>query len=313
MKALKFELEVPFWCSFGEFSSLNIKLSYPFPPLTTLFGLIQNALGKPALHNIKDDNLHKKIMKEYIGDFNKLKFSIIINNSGEKIEDYLNIHKGNREKEKLEDQLGKYLKKWIKDSPFNKEINKNIKVLKKYSFNYYILNNLDNNSEFDSVYQEILELDSNILTKINDYWDISSKGIKNYEINKIWLKTQINRQRLISPSFSIYILSNDENSEFSLKNIKDSLENPKRPLYLGENDDVVNILNISLVDIKKNKSSHISSVLPGLYSNTELVNIPSNLKFDIEKDYLTLCSIPKGKLDCEVDCFTYCGENFVFL
>ena len=57
MEALKFDLEVPFWCSFGDFSTLNIKLSYPFPPLTTLFGLIQNSMGKLAIHSLNNSKL----------------------------------------------------------------------------------------------------------------------------------------------------------------------------------------------------------------------------------------------------------------
>ena len=134
----------------------------------------------------------------------------------------------------------------------------------------------------------------------------------NFNINKIWLSTQINRQRLINPIFSIYITSDDD-GEFSLENIKNSLNNPKRPLYLGESDDVVNILNLSIVNIDESVSSNISSILPNLYSNSQLVKIPYNLKFNNNEDNFLLCSIPNSKLDKPVDCFTYNGENFVFL
>ena len=37
---------------------------------------------------------------------------------------------------------------------------------------------------------------------------------------------------------------------------------------------------MSIVDINESSSSKISSVLPGLYSNCELVKVPTNLKFD---------------------------------
>ena len=79
MKALRFDLEVPFWCSFGDFSSLNIKLSYPCPPLPTLFGLIQNAMGKEAIHNIHNKNIQKKLINQYIKDFKSMVFPACAN------------------------------------------------------------------------------------------------------------------------------------------------------------------------------------------------------------------------------------------
>lgn len=312
MEALKFDLEIPFWCSFGDFSSLNIKLSYPFPPLPTLFGLIQNALGKPALHLIKDKTVMKKLMKQYVEDFNHLNFSIIINNSGELVEDYVNIHKGNR-KDRIEDNLKKLLDNFIKNKEYQSEIKKNISILKKFEFYKFLISETFGNDKFKVIYDRVKDIDSLIIDEICNYWNYNTSGFKNYEINKIWLSTQINRQRLINPSFSIVLTSDVEEGEFSLSNIKKSLINPKRPLYLGESDDIVDILNISLIEINESYSSEISSVLPGLYSNSELIKIPCSLKFDKENEFLKLCSIPNGKLDKSVDCFNYNGENFVFL
>lgn len=311
MKALRFDLKVPFWSSFGDFSSLNIKLSYPCPPLTTLFGLIQNALGKEALYNIDNKRLQNKIKKQYIEDFNNLKFSIIINYSGELIEDYVNIHKGSREKEKIEENLRKKLKEFIENSPYENILKENISEMKKFSFYEFILNK-NNNEDYKVIYEDILQYEENLIDEITNYWNDFSSPKDIYNINKIWLSTQINRQRLIEPEYSIYILSENDD-EFSLENIMSALNNPKRSLYLGESDDVVDILNISLVDINATKSSCISSIIPGLYSNSELIKIPISLKFDTENDYYALCSIPKGEIDTVIDCYEYNGENFVFL
>lgn len=309
MQALRFDLEVPFWCSFGDYSSLNIKLSYPCPSLTTLFGLIQNALGKEALHNIDDTKLQNKIKKQYIESFNKLKFSIIINDSGMLVEDYVNIHKGNRERDKVEDSLKKNLDKLIEGHPNEDNIKKIMKHIKKYSFYEYLL---DNNGKFDDIYSQVINYEESLIDEIIKYWEDFSDPKNRYNINKVWLSTQINRQRLIEPKYSIYILSNDD-KDFSLKNIENALKNPKRPLYLGESDDVVDILNISMVNIKKTTSSSISSVIQGLHSNSDLIKLPTNLKFNTEKDYYTLCSIPKGEIDNIIECYEYDGEKFVFL
>ena len=311
MKALKFDLEVPFWCSFGDFSSLNIKLSYPCPPLPTLFGLIQNAMGKEAIHNIHNKNIQKKLINQYIKDFNSLKFSIIVKESGELIEDYVNIHKGNREKETRENNFKKILEDLIKDTENYNEIKPFINEIKKYSF-YEFLKYESEDEEYDKILNVLTESDENLPKIILDYWNQFEHKVDNYHINKFWLSTQINRQRLINPLFSIYIISENDD-EFALENIKNALLNPKRPLYIGESDDLVNILNISIVEINSTASSSISSIIPGIYQNSDLVKLPTHLKFDKNHEFFTVCSIPKGELNEAVECYECNGENFVFL
>ena len=310
MKALRFDLEIPFWCSFSDFSSLNIKLSYPFPPLTTLFGLIQNALGKEALHNIDEKKVQNRLKKQYIEDFNHLKFSIIINKSGELIEDYVNIHKGSRENENYQNNLKKKLEDFIKNHTNENEIKTHLNKLKNYSFYQFLLDK--QNEDYIKIYDEIIEYDKTIIDEILNYWGNLFHTYDYYNFKKIWLSTQINKQRIIEPNYSVYILSDDD-EEFSLENLLEALTNPKRTLNLGESDDIVNILNISIVEIFDSKSSSISSIIPGIYSNSELIKIPTNLKFNFENEYYTLCSIPNGDLDKEINCYEYKGENFVFL
>lgn len=311
MEAIRFELDVPFWCSFGDYSSLNIKSSYPFPPLTTLFGIIQNALGIPAIHCIDNKNVKKNLQNECLKNFNNLKFSIIIKDSGEFVEDYVNIHKGNRYKETPENELRNFLNNFIKEKSYKEEIKSEISDLKKFEF-YKFLSSEYFNEQFSSLLNKVNNLDSDIIFEIKKFWESKIDGIKNYDINKIWISTQINRERIINPSFIVYITSDNDN-EFSLSNIRDALLNPKRPLYIGESDDIVDIVNISLVNLEETISSSISSVLPGLFSNSELIKIPSHLKFDKGNEYLSLCSIPKGELDQCINCFSYKGENIVFL
>ena len=306
MEALKFDLEIPFWCSFSDFSSLNIKLSYPCPPISTIFGLIQNALGKISLHCIDNKKVYKKMEKQYIVDFNNLKFAILIKNSGELIEDYLNIHKGNR-KDGYERDLEVILKKLIKGHQYEKEIKKYIKKISKYSFFHKLTLN---SNEIDEIVDNIIEYDESVIDFIKNYW--SSPNIK-FNYNKIWLSTQINKQRLINPCFSFYLISDDKTGEFCLENIKRYLIDPKRPLYIGESDDIVIIDNISIVDIEKNISSSIDSIVPGIYQNSNLIKLPTNIKFDISKDNFTLCSIPNGDIGSPIECYEYDGENFVFI
>lgn len=315
MKALRFDMEIPYWCSFGDFSSLNIKLTYPFPPLTTLFGMIQNAMGKVALHNINNKKEHKRIEKKYIENFNNLKFAIIIKDNGEVIEDYTNIHKGNRQQEKYENELKDKLKHIFKENDLDE---KDFKNIHKYNFYNYLINGSINKKDLEE-YKKIKifcdkEEYKDILNTIIDYWIEHSNGVLGYNLNKKWISTQIHRQMIINPSYSIYIISND-NDEFSLDNIYRYLKNPLRPLYIGESNDAVTLLNMKIVEIVENKSSEIASVLPDLHSNSELIKVPINLKYnkDSTKDIYEICSIPKGTLYENINCYTFKGENFVFL
>ncbi|WP_305513803.1 hypothetical protein [Methanobrevibacter sp. V14] len=239
-------------------------------------------------------------------DFNKLKFSIIVKNSGELIEDYLNIHKGNR-KDKFEGNLKEELSILIKNHHHENEIKNKIKEISKYSFFINLSNRNDNN--LNEIENMIRWYDASLINYIQDYW---FDPIINFNYNKQWLNTQINKQRLINPYFSIYLISEDISGEFSLNNIKNSLINPKRPLYLGESDDIVNIINISIVEINENNSSKVISIVPGIYQCSDLIKLPINIKFDNSKESLTICSIPKGDLGESIKCYEYNDENFVF-
>jgi len=357
MKALKFDLEIPFWCSFADFGSLNIKLTYPFPPPTTIFGLIQNAMQLPALHTLNHLNSKnvKEVKKSYINSFNHLKFAIILEGNGEKIEDFVNIHKGSRQQENLESDLEKILKYFVEDLNLNKNQLKKINIaklkLKKFHEHYKGFINVSNadkkvfNDSINSIREyscetifNIIETfwDTNIRGKkgfyINGKWISTSqfklensnkKGLKTsyqegslFNLNKQWVSTQIHRQRILNPKFRVYICSEENDDFWGLNNIFNVLKNPKRPLYIGESDDVVNILNLEIVELNENKhNSKIHSVLPGIYANSELVKIPIKLKYDIDhpNNHYKICSIPKGDINESIESYSHNGENIVFL
>ncbi len=328
MKVIRADLEVPFWCSFSEYGTVNIRPTYPFPPPTTLFGLIQNALQKPALHDLNGEE-KKGIASQYLENYSKLDFAIIIQEKGEKIDDYLNIHKGSRELEgfeaSLKEELQNKLDKLDLLEEDKKKLNKELNKLKRKNFMDNLVK-MDENKELQKKDEKqmlglinlINETEADeLITHIQRFWESSKRGINGYNLNKKWINTQINRQRLVGPKYTIYIRSNDQNGEYSIENIYKHLKNPKRPLYLGESDDIVNINNIAILEINDSEivSSKIDSAIPGVYANSQLVKIPIKLKNDIpdEKGHNLICSIPKGKLEQEKSCFESEGENIVFL
>lgn len=275
MKVLKFDVEIPYWCSFKQFGTVNIQQTYPFPPPPTIFGMIQNALGK--------------LQKDYNG-FEKLNFAIIVRNESEKLDDYSNIMKGNREQKSSRSALRDELSSKFKDVE---------KQLKKEGLNEEKIN--EKKKEYE-----------------RRFWDEKRNKLGAYAIEKIWMKTQVTRQKLINPKYSIFLKSHD-NAEHSLKNISEALRYPKRPLYLGESDDfvIINMNKDGIMDAgnKEIQSSQIKSVIPGIHMNSHVVKIP-NTKREQEntaKEGSIIVSIPKGDIGKPISCYEIDGENIVFL
>jgi len=328
MKVIRADLDVPFWCSFSEYGTVNIRPTYPFPPPTTLFGLIQNALQKPALHDL-DKEERKGITLKYLDGYSKLDFAIIIQENGEKIDDYLNIHKGSREIEGFESSLKEELQEKLDELDLLEEdkeiLKKELNKLKRKNFTENLAKMIKNEKllgkdekQIESLMNLVKEVEAvELITYVQRFWKSFENGINGYNLNKKWISTQINRQRLIGPKYTIYLRSTDPNGEYSLENVYNHLKNPKRSLYLGESDDIVNINNLEMkeIDDRLLPSSKIDSIIPGVYANCKLVKVPIKLKNDIpdEKGHNLICSIPQGELEQEISCFESEGETIVFL
>lgn len=279
MDVLKFDLRVPFWCSFKYFGTVNIQQTYSFPPPPTIFGMIQNALGKTIIPKTKEKRINE--------GYENLNFGIVIRQLGEKLDDYTNIMKGNRDQKKSREALEDKLKK---------ETKKRAKELKKEG--------LSEKEIEDNIKEEEI--------KFRKKW---KDKIGKYDIDKKWMRTQIRRQRLIAPYYTIYVTSKDDN-EFSLENISKALKNPKRPLYLGENDDLVSVKlrGNGIVEAKTGiYSKNIKSIIPGIYENSTLEKIPISVGETKNTVNKITVSIPKDEINKSISCIDINGENIVFL
>ena len=335
MKLLKFDIEVPFWCSFGEFGTLNIQQTYPLVHPPALFGLIQNALGKPAIHTIPDEIAKEKYTAEMLDSYKKLSFAIIVRSKGERIDDYTNILKGQRSQE-IETKEG--------------EFSKNI-IAKIKSFGFYSQLSDDKKKEFDKKVKPVInrlkigeiepladllkligELDvsgnklknvetgmNETLNEVRSYWGSLSET-RIYEIKRKWMRTQIVTQKLVSPRYTIFLKSGDLQGEYSLENISKYLRDPKRPLYLGKSDDLVSVLlkGDGIMESNGVQRSNISSIVPGIHAGCQIIEIPIKIRNDIPgntntKNFKMTCSIPLSNLKHEVPCESVEGDNIVFL
>ncbi|MFZ3060845.1 MAG: CRISPR-associated protein Cas5 [Candidatus Methanoperedens sp.] len=299
MQVLKFEVEIPYWCSFKQFGTVNIQQTYPFPPPPTIFGMIQNALGKPQ--------------KDYTG-YEKLKFAVIVRDGGEKLDDYSNIMKGNRGLDRLEPILQRRIKTKLKMLNKNELNDKTITEISKKLMKYGIRKN-DVNEFLSKNYLFSTNEIEEMFYLMNNYW--SSTSMK-YEKEKIFNRTQVTRQKLINPKDTIFIKSDDA-GEHSLINISEALRHPKRPLYLGESDDfvIININKNGIIDVdnKEIQSSQIKSVIPDIHMNSHVVKIPNTTREqeNTAKEGSIIVSIPKGDIGKPISCYEIDGENIVFL
>jgi len=111
------------------------------------------------------------------------------------------------------------------------------------------------------------------------------------------------REFLVNPSYRCYLIGEDE----TIEEIEVKLEDPERPLYIGQSDDLVNISNISMFDTEETKSKEVWSVIEGVYPGCEIVRIPYKFRKDGKYLFTKTVSIPFNvpiKLDEKTDCYT---------
>jgi len=116
------------------------------------------------------------------------------------------------------------------------------------------------------------------------------------------------RTFLVNPKYRIYLLG----EEALIKNIAEKINNPSRPLYLGQSDDLVDIENVKILEVKKTMSSEIHSVIEGIHENCEIVKVPYKFTNNGKDVEMKIISVPKDfplKLREEAECFDFGGEN----
>lgn len=180
---LVFGLACPFWVSFRYPSTVNAHLSYPFPPPTTLYGMLNAARGKP---------------QDWHADRDTWQFSLIIESSGLPVETFSKIMKVYEIKGKAEPlPNGKY--------PFG-----------------------------------------------------------------VFSRTTLIRQKLIGTRYSVYLKAQPEQLQEALQ----ALSDPHWSLYLGESDDVVDVVEPRIVECIREPLNHAHSIIPGIQQGCRLVNVP---------------------------------------
>jgi len=229
---LTFKLICPFWASFRNPSTVNVHVTYPFPPLTTLYGFLNAARGMP---------------QDWCLDRDDWQISMVVESRGKLIETFSKIMKVYEDKTKITEE----------------------------------------------------ERKKRILGG-------SSKGLFD--------RTTLIRQKLLGSCYIVYLKAKPD----LLAEAKHALEDPKWPLYLGESDDLVDIVSPHIATASPKPAQHIHSVIPGIVEGCKLVNIPIRYYQVKERWVADYCiySLPPDKDGIEfaqtMNAYAIEGRNIVF-
>jgi CRISPR-associated protein Cas5h len=84
------------------------------------------------------------------------------------------------------------------------------------------------------------------------------------------------REYLVNPIYEFFIGGNDD----IINEIHLSLENPKRPLYLGQSDDLIDIKISEIIDLYETVSDNFDSIVGGIHSGCKIEKLPYTFEED---------------------------------
>lgn len=138
----------------------------------------------------------------------------------------------------------------------------------------------------------------------------SRKGDSLYDTNR---KIVI-RQKLVGASYLVYIKS----SEILLEEAKSALMNPYWSLYLGESDDLVDVVSPEIVEVDKVSVERIHSIIPRFAEGCRLVKVPYRFNkqgssWHVEQQLYSIPPKDKGiKLSEPKLAYSIEGRNILF-
>ena len=226
-KILTCSLTCPFWTSFRNPSTVNVHVTYPFPPPTTLYGMLNAARGMP---------------QDWDDDRDKWQVSLVIESNGESVQTFSKILKIYEEKRSKADAA--------KD-------------------------------EFGKAF---------------------------------FYKITVMRQKMIGVQYTVYFKAPED----QLIEGCQALLSPHWPLYLGESDDLVDVLSPRIIEVEPTPADCIHSIIPGLKQGCRLVKVPNRFvkqdkSWHVEQQ---LYSIPPEKEGIQLSepklAYSIEGRNIVF-
>lgn len=115
--------------------------------------------------------------------------------------------------------------------------------------------------------------------------------IPNYK--RTFPSAPIHREFLIQPSYTIYLISGQD----EIEKLRRALENPARPLYFGNSENLVDVSVSEPKEVEKVESKKVNTIAEGVHPDSLVEKLPYKFqkkgrRFQLE--YKTV-SIPKGR------------------
>jgi CRISPR-associated protein Cas5h len=130
-------------------------------------------------------------------------------------------------------------------------------------------------------------------------------------VRRSFPSSPMTKELLFAPEYRIYLVGVDN----LLSDIKRALENPLRPLYLGQSDDLTVVSDLHYAKTELGMSEFIDSIIEGIHSTCEIVKLP--YKYGVTDGSRTLIcktfSLPNTypcQLDKMIECH-FIGQEHV--
>lgn len=126
--------------------------------------------------------------------------------------------------------------------------------------------------------------------------------------NNRFPSSPIYKEFLINPSYDIFIAGDNE----IISKINNSLRNPKRDLYIGSSDDLVNIIVHDCIEIYEDFDIP-QSIIDGIHEDCLIEKIPykfhkNGRRFELEEKII---SIPNKTFSNKVNLYNFNNEKIV--
>lgn len=131
--------------------------------------------------------------------------------------------------------------------------------------------------------------------------------------NRFFPSSPIFKELLVAPTYRIFLAGDEE----KIKQIHNALQNPKRPLYLGASDDLVDIELSDLIEVKETKTKQVTGVVEGIHEKCAIENLPYKFirtkVFSVDYKTVSIPYTPTIILKEEINCYRFGNDNVLLL
>lgn len=128
--------------------------------------------------------------------------------------------------------------------------------------------------------------------------------------SRVFPSSPIFREFLISPTYRIYLAGKKDKIDC----IYSALQQPKRPLYLGTSDDLVDVEVSKPTEVGEIKTKQVTGIIGGIHEKCRIENVPykfirTNNDFSIEYKTVSIPPTSTITLKEEADCWEFDSGN----